>query len=150
MSDTKPIGYNGWTNYETWCANLWMDNDAAAQIFWREQTAAFIDECGSKAKAQAVSWRLGDLIAAIHKDNMPEVTGVYADMLNAAFDSVDWTEIADMWLDNAEDVESEGDTDEGDPDEGEAAVAASRRADAREINARALNEHLKDIMGRQP
>jgi hypothetical protein len=145
MSDAKPIGYKGWTNYETWCTNLWMDKEPAAQIFWREQTAAFIEECGSKAKAQTASWRLGDLIAAIHRDNMPEVIGVYADMLNAAFDTVDWTEIADMWLDNAEDVESEGD-----PDEGEAAVAASRRADAREINARALNEHLKDIMGRQP
>ena len=145
MSDAKPTGYNGWTNYETWCANLWMDNEPAAEIFWREQTAAFIEECGSKAKAQAASWRLGDLIAAIHRDNMPEVTGLYADMLNAAFDTVDWTEIADMWLDNADDVESEDA-----PDESEAALAASRRADARDINARALNEHLADIMGRQP
>ena len=28
MEDKK---YNGWTNYETWLVNLWIDNDEAVQ-----------------------------------------------------------------------------------------------------------------------
>ena len=25
--------YNGWTNYETWLVNLWMDNEQGSQEF---------------------------------------------------------------------------------------------------------------------
>jgi hypothetical protein len=29
--------YNGWTNYETSCVNLWIDNDQGSQEYWRDQ-----------------------------------------------------------------------------------------------------------------
>ena len=30
------MSYNGWTNYETWVVNLWIDNEQGSQDFIRE------------------------------------------------------------------------------------------------------------------
>lgn len=30
--------YNGWTNFETWNVNLWLDNEQSSQEYWQEQT----------------------------------------------------------------------------------------------------------------
>ena len=27
QTQTVTAGYNGWSNYETWCVNLWMNGD---------------------------------------------------------------------------------------------------------------------------
>lgn len=42
MTDTT---YNGWTNYETWLAKLWMDNDEDTQGYWSEAAV----ECAEDA-----------------------------------------------------------------------------------------------------
>ena len=36
MGSADEKGYNGWTNYETWCVNLWLDNDEGTQNMVRE------------------------------------------------------------------------------------------------------------------
>ena len=32
-SQTEAIGYNGWTNRETWLVNLWLGNDMSGYDF---------------------------------------------------------------------------------------------------------------------
>ena len=90
-------GYNGWSNYETWAAALWMDNEEGAQAYWREQAEECmqdaIDADESDIRAAATS-ALEDRIKAEHEDAMPELQGVYADLLGAALGAIDYREIA--------------------------------------------------------
>ena len=57
--------YNGWTNWETWVVNLWIDNE----------------------------W-------------MPEIEGLYLDLLNGAMREINWHEIARHLVERAEEEEN--------------------------------------------
>lgn len=110
MSDKT---YNGWSNYETWNVALWMDNDPSTYEHWRERAQDFVDEKGSKALAESDAYQLGDEIEASHEEAAPELQGCYADILSAALREVDWREIAEHLIADADEVE--GDDDETDP-----------------------------------
>ena len=88
------MSYNGWTNYETWVTNLWMDASQGSQEFWRDTAR----ECES-------AYDLGQAIKAYHDEFAPETTGVFADLLGAALHSVNWTEIANHILDEVNEEE---------------------------------------------
>ncbi len=71
--------YNGWSNYETWLVALWLDQDnyqpnSTDVSSLSQELKDFIDEC------------------------MPETTGLYHDLLNAALGSVDWYEVSEHLL----------------------------------------------------
>lgn len=86
MSNT----YNGWTNYETWATNLHMDgvfHDYAEE--YRDNIDAFADFI-----QEAVKENIG-------LDNM---TGLAADLMNAAMSEVNWHEIAQGYLDGLGEV----------------------------------------------
>ncbi|SRR6266571_1976414 len=88
--------YNGFTNYETWAVNLHIDNEQGSQEFWAERTReVLIDSDYDKDKAVSV---LADELESEHEENMPEVSGIFSDLLNAALRSVDWHEIASNML----------------------------------------------------
>lgn len=93
--------HNGWSNYETWNAKLWIDNDQGSQEYWQERAEAClqdaIDNDESDIMASA-SQALADELESSHDDNMPEVSGVYSDLLQAASNAIDWREIADSML----------------------------------------------------
>jgi hypothetical protein len=83
------MAYNGWTNYETWCVKLHMDNEESLQRCFAQAAKEAVRDCGDRA-----AFVLADRIEEWHKDAMPEVTGVFCDLLNASMSEVNWHAIA--------------------------------------------------------
>jgi len=76
--------YNGWTNYETWNVALWLDNEPAIYNYVREIA-------GESANEYDLAVRLQTLV----EDMAPELdASMFADLLGAALNNVEWSEIA--------------------------------------------------------
>jgi hypothetical protein len=89
--------YNGWTNYETWNVKLWIDNEEATYDYWQVNAevvwlAATADVTFSRKERAAFT--LADDLKSKFENDMPELHGPYADLLNAALLEVNWLEIA--------------------------------------------------------
>ena len=83
--------YNGYSNYETWAVCLWADNCQATQSHM--YFLAIKNDFDVYETSKAIKdW---------HEEIMPEVSGVFSDLLNAAMSTVDWYEIGRVFADNA-------------------------------------------------
>jgi len=97
----KDITYNGWTNYETWCVNLWMNEEESyyselSQNVWDEAKADDIF-----TKEQRAVYNLADMLSGKFKQENPLAqNSIYTDLLNAAISSVNWDEIAKNMINN--------------------------------------------------
>ena len=119
----QPKGYNGWTNYETWAVALWIGNEESSYQYWEQDQA---EECYRDAvKEQLGEWVFdpGENPAPVidrdratrdaayelarrlkeELDDEAEtpraVDGtMYADLLNAALQEVNWLEIAEHYV----------------------------------------------------
>lgn len=79
MSD----GYNGWTNYETWCAHLWLDSTEASQKRVRD-LAKFLKDPPL----------LADYLRGEHAPPECIDNTMYRDLLQGALDEINWLEVA--------------------------------------------------------
>jgi hypothetical protein len=100
--------YNGWTNYETWAVNLWLDNDEGTQDYWLEQAGIILANCDNDARdatyelAASLQEDLEDLeMWGVHLPNGP-----HSDLLAHALGMVDWREIASYMIEVALDEEA--------------------------------------------
>tara|TARA_R110000824_G_scaffold4601_4_gene22149 strand:+ start:571 stop:891 length:321 start_codon:yes stop_codon:yes gene_type:complete len=94
--------YNGWTNWETWVVNLWMDNDQELYDHYGKMARVKV----SKDKRSA-SYKLSLAIQEQVDDWMPHLdNSLYLDLLNGAMREVNWIEIARHILDRIEDEDS--------------------------------------------
>ena len=85
QSQTVTVGYNGWSNYETWCVNLWMTGDQGYYELLCEIMSSHSD--------------LSDQAEALEDWTRFEYDGEYsslwADLICSALDRVDWYEIVE-------------------------------------------------------
>lgn len=127
MSEDKQ--YNGWANYETWCVNLWMDNEEGGWAYWREIAEECLTETvdpGTQAyltHQERAAYLLADRIKAAHEDEdanpLDGKPSVYSDLLTAALSEVDWREIAEHYIEDAIDDGWNAGPDEDDEEESE-------------------------------
>jgi hypothetical protein len=106
--------YNGWTNYETWCVNLWMSNDQGSDEYYRESAQQTYNDSveenrlGGSAlftRDEVATRNLADSLKNEHEERQNELTGVsgvFADLLSAALSEVNWYEIAEHYISDVE------------------------------------------------
>jgi hypothetical protein len=107
MSDNT---YNGWMNYETWAVKLWMDNEESSQAYWREVTREVIELNKVAGTPGDTRYALADCLRDAHEEDAADALGranatVFTDLLNAALSEVNWHEIAQSLLDDAQEGE---------------------------------------------
>lgn len=96
-------GYNGWTNYETWAVNLWMDNEEGTYNHWRDEARTVLKH--NKNNKEEAANRLADLLKGEYEDGVEDAlneqykASLYSDLLNSALSEVDWYEIAEKKVD---------------------------------------------------
>ncbi len=100
--------YNGWTNYETWNVNFWLDNDEYTQSYWEDATH----------ESDSIS-ELADRLKSEIEDAAPTAndSSMYADLLGAALSSINWYEIAEHYASDYGLAGSDEDEDEEDEEE---------------------------------
>ena len=87
--------YNGWTNYETWLAALYLDDEyysERAQDLAREAIEQGHEDAEAVRKAMVRD--LAQEMEDAHEDDRPETKGLYADLLTSAMNEINWREIA--------------------------------------------------------
>ena len=87
--------YLGYTNYQTWNWKLHIDNEYDRYQQWTEKTQQYIDGHGHDGD----DW--DDTICQLARElkdeaeaNVPEISGAYMDILQAAIEDINWYEIA--------------------------------------------------------
>lgn len=99
--------YNGWYNYETWVTALWLDNEEGVQAERMERVQAIVDTepvgRWRREVAQAIE-------AWVTEDMIPDLgASLAADLMGAALSEVNWEEIADHYIEDADKPEPDED-----------------------------------------
>ena len=82
--------YSGWTNYETWCVNLWLTNEPGSA-----ETLLDIVKSGQGG----MLWK--EVVLKEYVEfYIPDMSGVYSDLLRSALDNVNWREIIENHLED--------------------------------------------------
>ena len=100
-TDTK---YNGWTNYETWNAALWLGNDQGSSSLCDELAQeAFVNAEATTTftRQENATFALSEQLRALFEDDsqLPR-TGWMADAINTYLSEVNWHEIAAHYIDD--------------------------------------------------
>ena len=107
--------YNGWTNYETWNVNLWLENEEGTYHHMRE----LADDAWERSDRKP-SWgtRKDDAVYilsnalelfVVELNPLGDQASMFSDLLSAALHEVNWREIAVNLLEDHEDEDEDED-----------------------------------------
>lgn len=109
-------GYSGWANYPTWAVHLWLTNEQALYEEASERTRyarTYADDHPNVGadiwtQAEAEGYVLAEALKSWVADDLaPDLGASFAaDLLGFALDSVDWNEIAEALLTDADPEET--------------------------------------------
>jgi len=93
--------YNGWTNWETWIVNVWMDNNQNLYEHYLDVTREKIS-----TDKQSAALKLSAILRENFDEWAPEIEGLYLDLLSGAMREVNWREIALHLVERVEEEEN--------------------------------------------
>ena len=102
--------YNGYTNYQTWCVSLWIDNDEGLYNMIgeiAESTWDNAEESDHFSKENDAIYSLEENIKTIVNEFNPIINqaNMHNDLLGYALSSVNWYEITENWIENVKENE---------------------------------------------
>ena len=97
------MSYNGWTNYETWNCNLWLDNDGSGEYLIERAMELRKDDPDSAC--YDLSKEIEDMIW--ENNPIADQCSMFSDLLSSALHEIDYTEIADHIIADLDPIEEE-------------------------------------------
>ena len=97
--------YNGYSNYETWAVQLWIDNSESSSAYWRRLAEEIYNHKAAEqtyfSRTEDAAFILADKLRDSYNRGMERVLSdanangtVWADLLNASVCAVNFGEIA--------------------------------------------------------
>src|SRR5437763_690793 len=103
MNQEAKKTFNGWSNHQTWAVNLWITNAQSSYFHWRTRTKELLGEPVTQDDVRLALASLADEIReAIEEECAIPKANLASDLMNAALAEVDWHEIAQAFLDDAD------------------------------------------------
>ena len=82
------MAYNGWTNHETWLYYTWLSNEASAYKDMLMQADLYKNDAAGFTKYLKTNM----------KQHKPKLPGIYGDLLRAAINKINFSELAVKFL----------------------------------------------------
>lgn len=87
--------YNGWTNYETWDAAMWLEglNDIAQDIYDN------VESDDTFSRDEVATFTMSEYLEEYVDEQIPDIeSGLFADILNAGLSEINYHEIASNYI----------------------------------------------------
>ena len=114
------MGYNGWSNRETWAVKLWLDNEEPSCDYWTRRAQEIAEdatageyewetprEMATRELAEALENEIveGNPLngaSPLYSDRKHYAYDLYSDLLSTALGAVDWRDLARAYLEDVE------------------------------------------------
>jgi hypothetical protein len=107
-NETNPNTYNGWTNYETWCINLWLTNTP--------DDYNYLSRLANHPRLS--DYEKADQLRADIEESIPDtVEGLYRDLLLSAISSCNFHEIIKSMQEEDQEEDDKEDNDQEEEDD---------------------------------